>query len=484
MWVYILLLFVVFVLLLLSIIYLVRFTHNLIKETVSNKKTSWLLSFISLLFFIPGLFIDFVNAIVVDIHLIVIIALVKFIFFIIKKATKKEFKEYIVVCIGIVLTSILMVYGYYKANHVIETDYIVYTDKEIGVDNFRIVQISDSHLGTTISGKELGKYIEDINKLNPDIVVITGDYVDDNTSLTDMVDGAESLGKLKTKYGVYFVYGNHDKGYFNNRSYKDEDIRRELKKNNVTILEDEVVNITDNIILIGRQDKEVNDRKDAVSLTKNLDKSKFIIDLNHQPNDYKKEVEAEMDLVLSGHTHGGQLCPLGTFGIILGSNDKTYGIETRDKTTFIVNSGISGWAIKFKTGSAVSEYTVIDVKNNNNKNNNQEGVKSMKARINDEEYIINLEDNETVKSLINLLPQELKMSELNGNEKYIYLDSSLPTNTSNPKRINAGDVMLYGNNCLVIFYKSFDTSYSYTKIGHIDNLPDLGNGSITVKFEK
>ena len=108
----------------------------------------------------------------------------------------------------------------------------------------------------------------------------------------------------------------------------------------------------------------------------------------------------------------------------------------------------------------------------------------MKAIINDNEYIINLEDNETAKSFINILPKELTMNELNGNEKYIYLDTTLPTNEFNPKKINAGDVMLYGNNCLVIFYKSFDTTYSYTKIGHIDNLDDLGNGSILVKFYK
>ena len=119
-----------------------------------------------------------------------------------------------------------------------------------------------------------------------------------------------------------------------------------------------------------------------------------------------------------------------------------------------------------------------------NSNNSNEVVKSVKTIINGKEYIMNLEDNETVKSFVNLLPQELNMSELNGNEKYIYLDTALPTNSLNPKRINAGDVMLYGDNCLVIFYKSFDTSYSYTKIGHIDNLPDLGNGSITIKFEK
>ena len=76
------------------------------------------------------------------------------------------------------------------------------------------------------------------------------------------------------------------------------------------------------------------------------------------------------------------------------------------------------------------------------------------------------------------------MRELNGNEKYIYLDTTLPTNSSNPKRINVGDVMLYGDNCLVIFYKSFDTPYSYTKIGHIDNLENLGKGSIKVKISE
>ncbi len=119
----------------------------------------------------------------------------------------------------------------------------------------------------------------------------------------------------------------------------------------------------------------------------------------------------------------------------------------------------------------------------NDTTNSSEVIESVKAIINGKEYIINLEDNETVKSFINMLPVEFNMSELNGNEKYVYMPSSLPTNSSNPKHINSGDVMLYGDNCLVIFYKSFDTSYSYTRIGHIDNLNNLGNGSVTVKIE-
>ena len=111
-------------------------------------------------------------------------------------------------------------------------------------------------------------------------------------------------------------------------------------------------------------------------------------------------------------------------------------------------------------------------------------VSKLKAIINGNEYTINLEKNETVNKLIDMLPLEVTMNELNGNEKYIYLDGTLPTNSSNPKKINAGDVMFYGDNCLVIFYKSFETPYSYTKIGHIDNLPNLGSGNITVKIEK
>lgn len=121
-------------------------------------------------------------------------------------------------------------------------------------------------------------------------------------------------------------------------------------------------------------------------------------------------------------------------------------------------------------------------KNNNNDVTTKESVDNMKVLINDKEYIVKLEDNDTVKKLITLLPIEVEMKELNGNEKYIYLDHDLPTNSISPKHINKGDVYLYGDNCLVIFYKDFDTTYTYTKIGHIDNLEDLNNSNIKVKF--
>ena len=101
-----------------------------------------------------------------------------------------------------------------------------------------------------------------------------------------------------------------------------------------------------------------------------------------------------------------------------------------------------------------------------------------------EKFKINLENNDTTKEFINLLPLQLEMSELNGNEKYAYLDESFPTYSYAPKKIEKGDVMLFGDNCLVIFYKSFNTNYTYTKLVHIDDLDDIGNSSIVLRLEK
>lgn len=101
-------------------------------------------------------------------------------------------------------------------------------------------------------------------------------------------------------------------------------------------------------------------------------------------------------------------------------------------------------------------------------------------------FTATLADNETARAFARMLPLTLDMSELNGNEKYYYLDSSLPTDSSNPGTINTGDIMLYGSDCLVLFYKTFNTSYSYTRIGKVDNPQQLeaalGRGDVTVTF--
>ncbi len=115
---------------------------------------------------------------------------------------------------------------------------------------------------------------------------------------------------------------------------------------------------------------------------------------------------------------------------------------------------------------------------------NNEVTDFMKVMINEKEYTVTLEDNETTGSFLTFLPLEFDMQELNGNEKYVHMNFQLPTNSYHPKQIEKGDIMLFGNNCLVIFYQSFTTNYSYTKIGHIDDLEDLGNENVVVLFEK
>ncbi len=111
-----------------------------------------------------------------------------------------------------------------------------------------------------------------------------------------------------------------------------------------------------------------------------------------------------------------------------------------------------------------------------------EVVETMRINISGNEYIVNLEDNDTAKFLASKLPQEFQMREKNRNEKYVYLSFTLPVDPMKSRNIEKGDVMLYGNNCLVVFYKSFETDYSYTKIGHIDDLPTLGNDDVVMRF--
>ena len=117
-------------------------------------------------------------------------------------------------------------------------------------------------------------------------------------------------------------------------------------------------------------------------------------------------------------------------------------------------------------------------------NNIKEVVNSMKVIINDKEYRLNLESNLTAQKFVELAPLEIKMAELNGNEKYKYLNTPLPVKQIKPSKIEKGYVMLYENSCIVIFYKSFNTDLSYTRIGNIDNLPDLGDKDVNVKFIK
>ena len=108
--------------------------------------------------------------------------------------------------------------------------------------------------------------------------------------------------------------------------------------------------------------------------------------------------------------------------------------------------------------------------------------KRIDVTINNVGYSMTLANNLTALHLLSILPMDLEMEDLNNNEKYSYLSYSIANDNSYTGKIKKGDVLLYQSNCIVIFYKDLETDYLYTKIGHIDNLPDFNNESIYVSF--
>lgn len=108
--------------------------------------------------------------------------------------------------------------------------------------------------------------------------------------------------------------------------------------------------------------------------------------------------------------------------------------------------------------------------------------------VGDRTFAATVDDTETGRAFLDLLPLTITMNELNGNEKYHYLTSSLPTDTYRPGTIQAGDLMLYGSDCLVLFYETFSSGYSYTRIGRLTAPEDLasavGSGNISVSFSR
>ncbi len=326
-----------------------------------SKLWSWLVPSVGVAVVALVLFLTlgYMNAIICVAFLSLFWALCRLAVFIIEKISKHTFKLNYAAIGALVITGIYLGVGWYFAHDVRPTAYSLGTDKNIG--DIRIVQFADSHVGATFDSEEFAAYVDEMNSQKPDLVLITGDFVDDGTTRYDMLDAAAALKKFDAAYGVYFVCGNHDGGYFSaeSRGWTKEELFDALRASGVTILQDETAVIADSINLIGRIDASSEERKSMSELTDGLDMTKYTIVLDHQPNDYEAQQKSNVDLVLSGHTHGGQFFPINIF--VAMANDKVYGHEKSGNTDFIVTSGIGDWAIKFKIG-CLAEYVVIDIK--------------------------------------------------------------------------------------------------------------------------
>ena len=324
---------------------------------------SWarrLLSFglIALGFALLSLWLSPVNAVVVLLHLVLAFLLFGLLVRLGKRITGREPRINWQGWLALGFTVLWLGTGYVLCSRVWQKDYSLKTEKELGT--LRIALIADAHLGTTFDGEGFAAHLRTIGEQEPDLLVIAGDFVDDASGKADLDRACRALGELELPFGVWYVYGNHDAGYFRGRDFSPEELAAALAENGVRILRDEAELVDGRFYVVGRKDRSRGERKSMAELLEGLDRDKYILVLDHQPNAYEEEAAAGADLVLSGHSHGGQLIPITYVGKWFGILDRVYGYERRGETDFIVTSGISCWEILFKTGTC-SEYVIIDV---------------------------------------------------------------------------------------------------------------------------
>lgn len=261
-----------------------------------------------------------------------------------------------------VVTAGLMTWGMWNLAHPVQTVYRYESEKPIRPEGYRAVLITDTHYDTIQSPAVLEAKVAEINALHPDFVVLGGDIVEEGTSKARMQEVFSTLGQLETTFGTYYVYGNHDRqAYSGSPKYTVAELNAAIEGNGITILKSDYVTLNDEIILAGMEDPSWHrddPRIPAAQVLDGADTNKLVIIADHQPNDWKANSAAGMDLQLSGHTHAGQVWPAGLFLELVGGLN--YGRYDRDDCTAIVSSGFAGWGFTVRT-SERSEYVVVDI---------------------------------------------------------------------------------------------------------------------------
>jgi predicted MPP superfamily phosphohydrolase len=258
-----------------------------------------------------------------------------------------------VVC-GLLVT--LVVGGMINAFSIRTTDYDIKINKQCSLQNLKLVAVSDIHLGYQIGSGHLADMVEEINAQNPDIVVIVGDIFDSSTDMVfDLSRAQEFFSEIKSKYGVFAVLGNHD--VYTNK------MEQFFSASNITLLKDESILIADSFYIVGRNDRNLltgdrYGRAELSNIMKDTDKSKPVIVLDHRPQSFEEEKENGSDLVLSGHTHEGQIFPINLITDKIYTTD--YGHGVYGDMQVIVTSGVGLWGPPVRIGTR-AEIAAINV---------------------------------------------------------------------------------------------------------------------------
>jgi len=265
---------------------------------------------------------------------------------------------------SLLLCAILVVFGALHARSIKTVNYNI-TLNGSGSD-IRVVLISDLHIGYSIGRAHIKKVVDAVNAAQPDMVCVSGDIFDGNIdAVKDLHDVISQLSAIKAPLGIYACLGNHDIDRTGLGGGSTQRIEEVLKNSSLKLLQDEVREVRDNLYIAGRRDARPigmkAERKTPQELLSGIEGTVIVLD--HQPTQFTELEQAGAGLVLSGHTHKGQIFPstLITYLIYKLSGSTYYGYWRGNTMQAVVTSGAGFWGPPLRVGTN-SETVVIDIK--------------------------------------------------------------------------------------------------------------------------
>lgn len=317
----------------------------------------------------------------ISLYLILYVALIDLLRWIYSKVFKDKYNDFyarlICTLLIIVLTGATSIYGIINAKIVRTTEYEITINKDGG--NFKemtIAMFGDPQFGYNIGEYHLKQAVDIINNNDVDIVCVVGDIFDNQYSAIKHPDKLIDLfNQIKSKYGMYAVLGNHDveEPILCGFTFNDDDLENKLaskemldfiKKSGMVLLYDENVIINDSVNLYGRADQERPNlgnitRKESGDIFKEVDTTKPLFVLDHEPREYDELEKAGVDLMMAGHTHDGQLWPTKIATDIIWEN--AYGLWVKNAFHAITTSGLGLFGPNMRVGT-IPEVCIIHVK--------------------------------------------------------------------------------------------------------------------------
>lgn len=262
----------------------------------------------------------------------------------------------------VVLTAVIcaafLTLGTVNYYHVVLKPYVIESDKL--TQSCTAAFISDVHYGNPQGAGMLESAVDKINEAGPDLVILGGDITDDFTTKAEMEEAYSILGKIKAD--TYYIFGNHDRqsraDIADGRQYTEAELVSAIEGNGIRILQDEAVEISDELVLLGREDVERESRRAPDELPETAS-DVFLLTADHQPYATEDILAEGADLQLSGHSHAGQLFPNRIIYQILGYD--AYGKYDIGSTKLIVSAGESLWNVPLRT-EAHSEILMVTIK--------------------------------------------------------------------------------------------------------------------------